>query len=533
MDKKQTVAITGIVAAGIALAAAIVGVAPGKGGSGRSGDSQAGHADDKPGAHAEGKAGHSHAGADAGHGAEKGDAHGTADTVAKGPHGGQLFTEGDFGIEVVLAEDATAKGAAAGAQLRAYLFEAGKPIAPSAATVTVTVTRPTGQKQDIAMRPQGDALVGTAPIAPPHVFEATVAAQKAGEPYLFTFSKEEGKVKLTDEQLAAAGITLDTAAPARLSNAVSLPGEIQFNQDRTAHVVPRVAGVVEAAPAALGAQVGKGQLLAVIASTAVSDQRSELAAAQRRLEFARTTFEREQQLWQEKITAEQDYLQARTALQEAEIAVANARQKLAAIGVAPSAAAGNRFELRAPFAGTVLEKHVTLGEAVSESTNIFTISDLSTVWANFNVPASDLAAVRVGQKATVRAPALNAEVSGTVSYVGSLIGEQTRTATARVTLPNPQGAWRPGLFVNVILAAAEGRASITVPNSALQTANGRTQVFVRVPGGFIAQPVELGASDGQRTEIVNGLTPGAEVATTGSFVIKSEAEKSTSDGHAH
>lgn len=130
-----------------------------------------------------------------------------------------------------------------------------------------------------------------------------------------------------------------------LGTAISFPGEIRFDEDRTAHVVPRVPGVVEAVQAELGQAVKRGQVLAVIASQQISDLRSEQQAAQRRLELARLTFQREQQLWQERISAEQDYLQARQALQEAEIALANARQKVAAVG---PAGAGNRYELRAP-----------------------------------------------------------------------------------------------------------------------------------------------------------------------------------------
>lgn len=93
----------------------------------------------------------------------------------------------------------------------------------------------------------------------------------------------------------------------------------------------------------------------MIASQQISDQRSELAASQRRVELARTTFERERQLWQDKISAEQDYLLARQTLQEAEIALNNARQKMTALSGSAVLAGGNRYELRAPFAGVVVE----------------------------------------------------------------------------------------------------------------------------------------------------------------------------------
>ncbi len=123
---------------------------------------------------------------------------------------------------------------------------------------------------------------------------------------------EEGHLTLSDEQISSAGIQLAEAKAQNISLSLPFPGEIRFDEDRTAHVVPRVPGVVESVHVNLGQPVKKGQLLAVIASQQISDQRSEQAAAQRRLELARTTYERERQLWQDKISAEQDFLQARS-----------------------------------------------------------------------------------------------------------------------------------------------------------------------------------------------------------------------------
>ena len=118
----------------------------------------------------------------------------------------------------------------------------------------------------------------------------------------------EGLLQLTAEQGKAAGVVIATAAPGRIQTSVALPGEIRFNEDRTAHVVPRLAGVVEAVHADLGQLVKKGQVLAVIASTELSEQRSALLSAQRRLSLAHATYEREKMLWQEKISAELDRL---------------------------------------------------------------------------------------------------------------------------------------------------------------------------------------------------------------------------------
>mgnify|MGYP003617503274 FL=1 len=257
---------------------------------------------------------------------------------------------------------------------------------------------------------------------------------------------DEGLIKLSDAQSKKVGVTLAKSGAAAIRKEIVVPGEIKFDEDRTAHVVPRVAGVVASVHARLGEQVAKGQLLAVIQSATVSDQRSELQTAQKRLALAKNTYQREKQLWEEKISAEQDYLQARQALQEAEIAVTNASQKLSAIGA--GAGGSNRYELRAPLAGVVVEKHLTVGESVTESSPSFTVSDMSSVWAEMNVSAPQLPYVRVGSPVSVRATAFDSTAEGKIAYVGALIGEQSRTAPARVALANPQGVWRPGRFVD-------------------------------------------------------------------------------------
>ncbi len=521
MNKKQTISVAAIVVVGVLLGGLILGTNK----STPEGDS---HAEAKGHADAE------HHGSKAGDGHDDSKDHADAEHhevgPVKGPHGGKLFVKGDFGLEILLAEEGGEP------RFHVYLFNKGKALPSNAAQVSVMLTRPDGEKQNIGFASEKDFLKSTQPIEEPHVFEATVIAQNGNQAFTFSFSNEEGKIELTDAQIKVAGVTVETAGAARIKSAMTLPGEIRFNEDRTAHVVPRLAGVVEGISANLGQWVKKGQVLAVIASTDLSEQRSELLAAQKRLALARTTFEREKRLWEEKISAEQDYLQAQQAMREAEIAVHNAQQKLMALGASPgvsgSSGALNRYEIRAPFDGMVVEKHIALGEAVKEDASIFTISDLSTVWAEIIVPAKDINVIRVGEKVTIRATAFESTASGTVSYIGALIGEQTRTAKARVTLSNPQMAWRPGLFINVEIVSKETSVPVAVSSDAVQNVEEKPTIFVRVPGGFIAQPVTIGLSDGKTIEVVKGLKPGTQYAAAGSFTIKSELGKSSAE-HAH
>jgi cobalt-zinc-cadmium efflux system membrane fusion protein len=464
-----------------------------------------------------------------GHGDDKGHADGEhhEKSETKGAHGGSFFREGDFGLEALLAEEGGEP------RLRVWLFDKDKPLPLSAATVTATVNRPTNEQHKLTFIQEKDYWVSRETVAEPHAFDIEIIAQTPTEPFMFVMGKEEGKVELTNDQINAASIGLDSAAPARIKTALLLPGEIRLNEDRTSHVVPRLAGVVESVNASLGQVVRKGQLLATVASATASEQRSELQTAQKRVALARTTYEREKTLWEQKVSAQQDYLQAGQALSEAEVALANAHQKLRALGLSTSASGGlNRLELRAPFDGIVIEKHLGLGEAVKEDAAAFTISDLTQVWAEINVPAKDLPAVRVGEKVTIKASAFDATATGTVAFVGALIGEQTRTAKARVVLDNPQGAWRPGLFVNVEVVSDEAAVPVSVAADAVQSVGDQPVVFLKVDGGFIAQPVRLGRSDGKRVEVLQGIRAGMPYASAGSFVVKSELGKASAE-HTH
>lgn len=357
--------------------------------------------------------------------------------------------------------------------------------------------------------------------------QAPVASVQAPEE-----EEEEGVLVLNEQQIQAAGIQLAKAQPRQISTLLSLPGEVRFDEDRTSHIVPRAAGVVESVKVNLGQKVKQGELLAVIASQQISDQRSELAASQRRVELARTTFQRERQLWQDKISAEQDYLLARQSLQEAEIALNNARQKMNALSGSAVLVGGNRYELRAPFAGVVVEKHLGVGEVVSETSAAFTLSDLSQVWVTFGVFPKDLNKVQVGRPVKVSSAEMGTDVMGTVAYVGNLLGEQTRTATVRVSVANPDDSWRPGLFVAVQVATDSYSAPVTVPVEAIQTVEDKPSLFVRTAEGFVTRHVELGVSENGFVEVRQGLEAGVEVATVGSFVLKSELGKASAE-HAH
>jgi cobalt-zinc-cadmium efflux system membrane fusion protein len=214
-------------------------------------------------------------------------------------------------------------------------------------------------------------------------------------------------------------------------------------------------------------------------------------------------------------------------MQEAEISLQNARQKLQSLGAGTNAGGAlTRYEIRAPIAGTVIEKHLAMGQVLKDDTPIFVLADLSSVWVEMTVPAKDLPVVRTGQQAKVAASAFAAQAEGKLTYLGDLLGSQSRSAVARVVLPNPKGIWRPGLPVTVQLLAEAAEVPVAVSLEAIQSIKDSSNVMVRYGDQFEARPVQLGRSDGKLIEVLKGLEAGERYAAKNSFLIKAEIGKS-------
>lgn len=477
---------------------------------------------------AEGHAGHADDGD--GHAAE-GDldepADLTADAVARGPHGGRLFRDGDFGVELTIFEEGVPP------RFRLYTYQGGRPLPPGQSTAAITLERLGRPPQRIQFKPELAYLESDAVIKEPHAFKLGIEVGHGGRTYRFADEQIEARVTMSDAQLTQAGITLAQAGPARIATRLTLTGEVRYNADRTVQVVPRLAGLVEQVLVHAGQTVRKGQVLAVLSSTMLAELRAESLAAEQRLGLARSTFEREKKLWEDKITAEQDYLQARAALADAEISQRLARQKLAQLGADARDAGGlTQFALRSPIDGVVTDKRVSVGQSVAEDTSLLTVSDLSTVWVEAAIAAKDLPIVRVGQGAEISAHAFDARATGAVSYISALVGEHSRMATARIVVANPQGLWRPGLAVSVQITAQQAEVPVAVRAEAIQSVRDWQAVFTRHGQQFEARPLRLGRGDDRFVEVIDGLEAGDTYAASNSFIVKAEMGKSEAS-HEH
>jgi cobalt-zinc-cadmium efflux system membrane fusion protein len=350
---------------------------------------------------------------------------------------------------------------------------------------------------------------------------------------------EDGTVAMSDAQLKANGIALDQAGPAPIRERLHLPAQVRANAERSVALAAPARGIVQSVAVSPGSAVRKGQALAVVRSPEVAQWRADHAAARQRLALARTTWEREKTLWEQRISARQDLDAADAALKEAGIAVQAARQRLDALGIGPGAAGegagiSSLVTIRAPLDGVVLERPAVAGQAVDDSRPLLTIADLSQVWVEAALPADSLAQVGVGMAARVSVGTQPRELEGRVDAIGPVLGEATRMATVRIVLRNPGHATpermlRPGMLASVDLLGPASDAAVTVANDAIQTVHERKVVFVRTAAGFRAQAVTSGRSDGRRTEIVAGLAAGTPYAAGGSFLLKADLGKADAE----
>ena len=447
----------------------------------------------------------------------------------RGPHGQRLLSSKDLQLEITIFETGVEP------QFRVYPYDSGlKPIPPRDLQLAIELNRLGGRVDKIAFVPEADYLRGDAVVEEPHSFDVKVRASYRGKTRDWAYSQIEGKVQLGDDALKSTGIEIRTVGPRQMVTTLEVPGEIKPDANRMARVVPRLSGVVTEVLKQVGDIVRRGELVAVISSRELADAKSVYLESVHRTEFSRIKFAREEGLWKRKISAEQDYLDAKRILEEAELAQSVAAQKLIALGT-PESSLGDlasapaerlpRYEVRAPLNGTVLERDVNIGEAVPAEKSLFLTADLSNVWVEGSITARDLNAVYRGQAATVVSTDLGREVNGRVTYIGSLVGTETRTAPTRVVISNADGKWRPGLFVTVRFVTKSTTIPLAVPTEALQTFRDWQVVFVRYGDWFEGRPLELGRSDGQWVEVLKGLSPGEKYAATNSFAIKAEIGK--------
>jgi len=345
--------------------------------------------------------------------------------------------------------------------------------------------------------------------------------------------KPAAEVSGDDAPADGTKVRMKTADAARLAGIATVPAAsrvggahlevvatIGYDARRRAEINPRSPGVVRVLHVDVGDMVTAGAPLATIDSAAVGTERSRLAAASARMRTAEQNHARAVKLHASGVAAETDVL---AALQELEAARGERAAATAETGLV-GGGAGNGYVVRSPLAGTVVARGATIGHVVDSDDLLFEIVDVASMRADLEVPESDLQRVRAGSEVTIAIDGLaDRTFAGRIDYVSPAIDRATRTATARVQLPNPDGVLRANMFGRAAIALGAARPTVMVPRAALQRVGDVALVFVATaPGEYEARRVTLGRTEGEQVELSAGVVAGEAVVTVGSFLLKTE-----------
>jgi cobalt-zinc-cadmium efflux system membrane fusion protein len=360
-------------------------------------------------------------------------------------------------------------------------------------------------------------------------------------------------ITLSEPKLANLQLQIGQAKAGPLVRAVSATGSVGYDQLHLARIKPTARGRIETVDVTAGDRVVAGQRLAVLDNFELSAAHSKVLGAEAALNQAKAqlaaasaAYDRATNLIRSDLVTQAELVarRATAVTMEADLRTKEAQlrqyqeEEARLLPVRPAAAGADtsndqpgdsRGALFAPFAGVVDSVSVATGEIVDPATQIFTVSDLSTVWVQADLAERDLGAVKVGDAVEVKVSAFPGRVfAGRVTYIPDQIESATGMAKVRCEVPNPDGALRVNMFATVTILSPQGGDAVLAPSSSLQEVNGQSVVFI--PTGdrqFAWRAVHTGLVANGNTQITSGLAAGTPVVGEGSYWLKAALMQST------
>ncbi|RDD82437.1 efflux RND transporter periplasmic adaptor subunit [Dyella tabacisoli] len=300
------------------------------------------------------------------------------------------------------------------------------------------------------------------------------------------------------------------------------PAVVEADPARTVNILAPLTGRVVELKVGLGAQVTRGQLLAVIASGDFAQAQSDATKAADVLGLAKKSLERAQGVKDAGGSAQKDLEAAQSAYVQAQAEATRAQTRLAVLGASTHDKGGSRrIEITAPQSGTVTTLATAAGAYANDPNAVLmTVTNLDHVWITANVAENEAAQIAAGQPVDVTLPAWpERSFHGTVQFVSTVLDPDSRRLKARIALANADGALKPNMFATANFQVPQPKAAF-VPQSALLMNNDSVTVFVEVsPWAFARRTVVLGSDEGANARIVKGLMAGDRVVVAGGVLI--------------
>ena len=344
-------------------------------------------------------------------------------------------------------------------------------------------------------------------------------------------------ITLSADAVSRAGITVSAVTTSTAADGLRAPGVIEPNTYKQIIITPLVGGRITSVAAELGQQVRRGQTIAEIFSPELADTQTRYVTARAELEAHEQELARAEKLVTLGAASKQELerIHAEHVSRRADVQTIASRLRLLGLSakaiesLGPSSAIDATTAVPAPIDGVVTQRNANVGANVDQSTQLFTIVDLSTVWVVADVFEKDFHRVSVGSPATITTRAYpDLAIRGRVSYIDPQLNADTRTAKVRIEVPNARNELRLGMYADAVFQTETGASMPAIPRTAVQNVGDRTVVYLanaNEPGKFVEREVRLGAAVGDLVAVLTGVRSGDLVVTEGGFFLRAERER--------
>lgn len=344
-------------------------------------------------------------------------------------------------------------------------------------------------------------------------------------------------ITLTESAAANAGIESAKVSTRIFGTRTAVPAEVRYVPDNLAHISSITSGIVSAVNVTIGDEVSAGDALITLRSVAVGQARANLQRARSAVDIAKQNYTRQQQLRTEQISSQRTLLEAKLAYQDAQANLSAARNELAAYDA--TTGSGGDLILTSPIDGMVIERDVTIGDAVLPNALLLTIANTEEVWVVGELYGDNVAGITQGMRAAFHPASANmAAIDGTIEYLSPVATGPSRAVEIRMSVDNGDKQLRPGQYGTLHVGDGDTtqRPSVAVPTDAVQIIDDTHVVFIPTdePNVFTLVPINAGLTQEGFTQVLSGLEADARVVTRGAFTLKSERMRhQLGDGHDH
>ena len=352
-----------------------------------------------------------------------------------------------------------------------------------------------------------------------------ISGCKKSQPSGASQTAQDPNLVMANEALLAQ-IKISVVSQGDVSDILRVAGQIDFDEQALTRIGASVTGRVTQINAQLGNEVKKGDTLALINSSELSNSQLAYLKARSEKEFHRRTVQRAKTLFEADVISAAELQRRESEYEVASAQTRAAQDQLRVLGVnlkameelATTGAIDSVASVMATIKGVVVERKVTTGQVVQPADVLFTVADLSRVWAVAQVPEQQVAQVKVGQSVRIEVPALeNEKLIGKLIYVGQTVNPESRTVLVRTELENTSGRLKPSMLASMLIESSPTKR-VVVPITAIVREQDADYVFIEEkPGSFRLKPVRLSSEHNGQRVVLDGLSQGMRIVSDGAF----------------